>query len=449
MSALAKILGKGAGDAAEVARFAGYFCGLTLVDTEDELAYLAAADGTVFVEHQDEWTLTRDAARTGARGGPAKPSVDPKPLKKRAEWLIEVFLEISRDSERALAAAAPYAAWEKERSTAASKPYLASYWILSHWLLGNAEAFEQARALCAKSKDPIAKELAAALAKGIDAKPALGRKLAARLVAERARVRSTAPAKLLAPAVKKARAAVDKKLDGVSADETAAYEALRKDKNRRTAEAVKVFEELKAAAGEEYLTLRRDLWPLVLRFEELVDARWLPVLKAAYDRQAPRPDVHKKVIPGVVLGLAAACADLDAFFAAAPPSSTAAFKSDRQLEYAAGVAHFAPDPRAMKWLTSRAEDQIRRVNEWDVPENAAYRALVRTKTPEARAALKRVLAAKIVDGRNWHLLCRAAVAAGRIGAKEAIPGVKRMLAEMPADDRWRPQVKRALDALEG
>jgi len=59
-----------------VARFAGYFCGLTLVEVEDEVAYLAAADNRVYAEHQERVESQLDTKRTTARGGDAK---TPKP----------------------------------------------------------------------------------------------------------------------------------------------------------------------------------------------------------------------------------------------------------------------------------------------------------------------------------------------------------------------------------
>jgi hypothetical protein len=79
----------------------------------------------------------------------------------------------------------------------------------------------------------------------------------------------------------------------------------------------------------------------------------------------------------------------------------------------------------------------------------AYEALITTSTPEGRTAVRRVLdEASTVDARNWHLLLEAAVAAGNIGAKEAAPGVKRMLARLQPSDVWAPRLKKALEALE-
>jgi hypothetical protein len=452
MPALAKLVDSRSSDVALVARFAGYFCGLKVVGTEGETAYLAAQDGSVFSEHQDEWRLVFDRTRTKKRGGPDKPRPDIKALKKRVEWLVEVFLGISIDSKTALEAAGRYSDWEKERSTAAKEPHFAAYWTVSHWLLGNTDGFEAARTMCVKARDPVARELGRMLGSGVDSTPTPtgGAKLAARLVSERVRVRATAPSKLFAPASQKTRALQEKTLDAESLDEGAAWQRLVDDKHPRTRQALKHLEDLKARAGvDPYSELRGpDRWDVITQFAECVDARWLPVLKPLYDRQASRPDVHKKVVPGVVLGLAVASGSLEAFFAGAPPSSTAAFKYERQLEYALGVARFAPDPRAMKWLTSRAEERIRRVNEWDVPFNAAYEALLRTNTPQARSAVERVLNAKDVHGGNWSLLTEAAIAAGRIGAKNALSGVKRFYERLRNDDDRKRQVKKALSALQ-
>jgi hypothetical protein len=214
---------------------------------------------------------------------------------------------------------------------------------------------------------------------------------------------------------------------------------------------VSLFEELKAKAGQDYLVFSplEDLWPLIDRFVEHVDARWAPVLEAAYHRQARLPDVHKKVIPGVVLGLAAASGSASEFFERAPESSTAAFEGDRRREYARGLARFASDPRAMKWLTAQAEDRIRRVNEWDVGPNGAYEALITTRTPQARKAVERVLDAKTIDGRNWQLLLDAAAAAARIGATNALPGIERMRDRIHNRPEQKRAITKAIQALRG
>jgi hypothetical protein len=448
MSALKKLIKE---DAALVARFTGYFCGLTFIDEEDEYAYLRAADGSVFAEHQDEWVLSFDKERTRAEKGPNKPTVDPRPLKERVEWLVEVFLDISCDSDNAMKAAASYATWEKEKEKEmlAKAPHLAAYWLISHWLLGNGDALAEAIQATAKATDPVVKELREAFAVGVAGKANLGSVDAKRLESEKIRVRAVAPASLLAPAQKKARVASEKLASVVGDEENAALSLLTGAKDQAAVDSVAAFEALKARAGKPYLQLRPDgrLWPHIHQFVAAVDGRWLPILKAAYDRQAKKPDVNKKTIPGVVFGLAAACSSLDEFFAQAPESSTAAFKSDRKLEYALGVARFAADLSAIEWLAKRAEDRVRRVDEWDVPENAAYEALITTSTEAARSAVKRVLEAKEVDGRNWHFLKKAAVAAGKISAKAAKPGVQKMYDRLQSNDAWKPHLKKALEAL--
>jgi hypothetical protein len=108
--------------------------------------------------------------------------------------------------------------------------------------------------------------------------------------------------------------------------------------------------------------------------------------------------------------------------------------------------------RAVTWLAERAEDRVRRVDEWDVAQDAAYEALSTTPTAEGRSAVRRVLEAQQADGRNWQLLLRAAVAAGRIRATEAAPGVKRMLERIQDNDAWkawREPLAKALGVLEG
>ncbi|MFZ5443569.1 MAG: hypothetical protein ACOZQL_26420 [Myxococcota bacterium] len=239
-----------------------------------------------------------------------KPWQESHALFERVKWLWSLPLgEPGYHFAQDMARAPTFEQYEAERALLPTTPWLANYWLLAHWFLGNEGACAEVVKLAAKAPGALtpalAKVVGALLATPKKAK--LGKLGPAQLQKLRAAVRKNADPSLLEPAAraeaeKSASAGVVKadkkallarlaagedgwKLIAEFPDDVDAHDAVLTELARKDAALAETFDDYKKARAEDDVY---DAWPGDWS-DEQVDPRFSPVVSAAF-RQGLRFD---------------------------------------------------------------------------------------------------------------------------------------------------------------
>lgn len=123
---------------------------------------LPSPAGTAAVYRYDRETGVLEAARSEGSEHPGWR--DPLALFARSRWLLSFGAgHVAPGFAGDLGRAAPLAAWETERELLAEAPWLANYWLLAHFYLGNHRAAARAVDRGADSPAELTRQLAWAI----------------------------------------------------------------------------------------------------------------------------------------------------------------------------------------------------------------------------------------------------------------------------------------------
>jgi len=137
--------------------------------------------------------LTARHRKAGAPG----PLDDSRSLYSRCDWLMPLALgHRGFDMARKLTSAPSLAVWREERELVADRPWLANYWVLAHFFLGNDAACRDALEAAGAIRAQVTTALCTAVAAVLDDAAPLGRVDAPTLADLRASVAKNAPDEL-------------------------------------------------------------------------------------------------------------------------------------------------------------------------------------------------------------------------------------------------------------
>jgi hypothetical protein len=156
----------------------------------------------------DEELMAAFNARMKKARAKLKPWQDPKALFARVKWLWSLPLgEPGYHFAQELAHAPKFEAYEAERALLSTTPWLANYWLLAHWFLGNEAACAEVVKLAAKAPGTLTPALAKVVGALLAApkKAKLGKLGPAQLAKLREAVRKNADPSLLEPAARAAQ----------------------------------------------------------------------------------------------------------------------------------------------------------------------------------------------------------------------------------------------------
>jgi hypothetical protein len=294
------------------------------------------------------------------------PLEDPRALFNRMKWMWslptgEPGYRFAEDMDRA----PTFADWENEKKLLAKMPWLANYWMLAHYFLGNAEALADAVVLAKKVPGETTKALAALLAKG-----KIGKLKPKQLDELKQAVRKNADENLLEPAARartsKERSAgiqkanpkdiaarLKKGEDGWTLiaefpDDVETHDAILKSIAKKEKAFAKTLERYMQQRAEDDIW---DKWPSEYSDEE-IDKRLSPAIGAAFRAGLKFDSDHKRASSSLVNTLRHLDDDvaMDAFAAAIE----ACRMDDPRLEYVVGALRDSKHSRAKAILNRGA-----------------------------------------------------------------------------------------------
>lgn len=379
--------------------------------------------------------------------------LEPVRLFARANWIVHALLGVGRAWTVDLVHAASLTQFERERGLLTKWPHLAAYWLWSHYLLGNFEPLEAALSMTGHMSSPVVVESRAVIGDLIDGRRV---KLAGRdqrgFAALQTHLQDLAPFEALTR-------------------ETQKRVAQRKDSSaRRTSVECSARKTLEAVAPDEPLVQEAlllidhlgqggaaqpapapvhgglDVDQAMDRLAELMDPRFRALVLARLERSVQQNDTHRDAGWGLILAWSALAEGLDEFDEVLDRFGRTHLGPRRQRELYRAYGRFS-EPRATQILARAAAAWLSEVDDWIrmAPSEPLFQLLKRD-TLETHALIARLLETATFSPANWDECVAAAAAAGELGSRRAIPGLRRAVTEQlgRVDDGGRAKVVRAL-----
>lgn len=389
---------------------------------------------------------------------PLPEHLDPARLFVRAEWLTHFLLGVGRDLEAAVQRAAPLSRWASEKAAAERWPHLATYWLWSHYVFDNrtelAEAFECTRHFAS----PVVVETRRTIERLREgAKVKIADRDNTQLEALRGTAIRGASNEVLGAG---ARSRLHERLADEEIEHREAHAALAEiaassDSDALAREALMLLEHLARGGaippGPAPIHGGLDVDRAMERLAELVDERFRPLILARLERAARVGDTHEGASWGLILAWAHLAPDVRTFEAELARVGTQNFGPRRLTEVYRAYGHFA-EPRATRVLADGARAWLREMDDWiRMASDEPLIQLMKRDTLETHEVLAQLLGSASFSAANWDMCVRAAVAAGELKSKRALPGLERAVARRLGriDDGGRASVVQAYASAAG
>ncbi len=475
----------------------GFFSAASVVVQQDDMSYLASWASTprqaskVYYFHPDDWGLwptdgsltarlfriVQEEDRPGfadiryrgeeeakllaalnvfedtTRGDPLPPHLDPSRLFARANWVVHALLGVGRAWSVDLAHAATLEQFDEERRLLAAWPHLATYWMWSHYLLGNRDDLEAVLGTTGGMTSPVVVESRAVIGELLDGhRVKLGDRDRYGFEALQTELQDLAPRAAL---TRQAQRRVDHRRDTEAQHQQAqqqAWAALETAGAREplVKEALLLLEHLgqggAMAPQEAPLHGGLSVDAAMDRMAELMEPRFRPLILARLEASLQHADTHREAGWGLILAWSALAEDLDEFDDVLDHFGRRALGTRRQRELYRAYGRF-DDPRATRILAQGAEAWLREVDDWiRMAPSEPLLQLLRRDTLETHSLIAQLLENAAFSPANWDECVAAAVAAGELGSRRAIPGLRRAVTAQlgRVDDGGRAKVIRAL-----
>ena len=485
--------------AARTAAALGFFSACSVVVQQDGMSYLASWASTprqaskVYYFHRHDWGLWPTDASLTARlfrivqeedrpsfedirfhdeeadtlqaaltrfeqltQGDALPAhLDPHRLFARSNWIVHALLGVGRAWTVDLTMVSPLSQFDAERPFLRTWPHIAAYWMWSHYLLGNRDDLDVVLAESRDLPSPVVVESRAVIAeltKGQRIK--LGERDRRGFETLQTQLQDLAPPEALTRATQKKveiRRSAEAKQKQVEADALATVEVVA-DAEPAVQEALVLLEHLgqggAAAPGPAPGGMSVDA--AMDRLAELMDPRFRVLILVRLQRSLQEGDTHRDAGWGLILAWAALAESLDEFDDVLDEFGRGTLGPRRQRELYRAYARF-DDPRATRLLAQGAQAWLLEVDDWiRMAPSEPLLQLLKRDTLETHSAIAQLLERATYSPANWDECVAAAVAAGELGSRRAIPGLRRAVAAQlgRVDDGGRAKVVRALVAAD-
>ena len=421
-----------------------------LVQEEDRPEFLETRfDGSEARRMEAALTTFEDATRND----PLPDHLDPVLLFPRANWIVHALLGVGRSWSVDMATASSLAQFDAERRWIGTWPHLATYWMWSHYLLGNETDLETVLAASENMVSPVVVESRAVIGELLDGhRIKLGDRDHSGFRALQTELQDLAPPEALTRATQRQveqRRGTEAKREAAEQAAWAELEALGDDEPL-VKEALLLLDHLGqgGAAQPVAVPIHGGLAvdQAMDRLAEIVDARFRPLVLALLERSMKQADTHVDAGWGLILAWSALAEDLDEFDDVLDHFGRQSLGPRRQRELYRAYGRFE-DPRATRILAQGAKAWLNEVDDWiRMAPSEPLLQLLQRDTLETHETIARLLETATFSPANWDECVAAAVAAGELGSGRAVPGLRRAVAAQlgRVDDGGRAKVVRAL-----
>ncbi len=379
--------------------------------------------------------------------------LDPSVLFPRANWIVHALLGVGRSWSVDLGEASSLARFDLERPHLPAWPHLATYWLWSHYLLGNRHDLEEVLRATERMTSPVVVESRSIIRELQDGQRIkLGERDRRAFEALQVELQDLVPKEALTRDVQRRtmqrRDALARQrqteldarthLDIIAADEPLVFEALLLLDHLSQGGAAA------PAPAPVHGGLAVDA--AMDRLAELMEARFRPLVLARLERSLKRDDVHQDAGWGLILAWAALAHDLDEFDTVLDEFGRSCLGTRRQRELYRAYGCF-DDPRATRLLAKGAMAWIGEVDDWiRMAPSEPLLQLLKRDTLETHEVIAKLLETATFSPANWDECVAAAAAAGELGSRRAVAGLRRAVAAQlgRVDDGGRAKVVRAL-----
>ena len=423
---------------------------LRIVQEEDrpEFAHIKFHD-----EEADRLTEMLAAFEEMSREDPLPAHLDPVLLFPRANWIVHALLGVGRSWSVDLAGAAPLSQFDHERRLLGAWPHLATYWMWSHYLLGNEADLEAVFNATDDMVSPVVVESRAVVQELRDGhRVKLGDRDRHGFEALQTELQDLAPREAL---TRQTQRKVDRRRD---------TEAKIQQAHQRAWKALKAVGEAEPLIKEALVLLEHlshggamppadapvhggmPIDAAMDRMAEIMDPRFRPLILARLEASMKQADTHRDAGWGLILAWAALAEGLDEFDDVLDQFGRASLGTRRQRELYRAYGRF-DDPRATRILATGAMAWLREVDDWiRMAPSEPLLQLLQRDALETHEIIAKLLETATFSPANWDECVAAAVAAGELGSRRAIPGLRRAVTAQlgRVDDGGRAKVVRAL-----
>ena len=387
------------------------------------------------------------------RDDPLPPHLDPAVLFPRANWIVHALLGVGRSWSVDLAGAAHLAQFDHERRLLGAWPHLATYWMWSHYLLGNEADLETVLHATEGMVSPVVVESRAVIGELLDGhRVKLGDRDRHGFEALQTELQDLAPREAL---TRQTQRKVDQRRD---------TEAKMQQAHRKAWTALEAVGEAEPLIKEALVLLEHlgqggampppeapvhgglAVDAAMDRMAEIMDPRFRPLILARLEASMKQADTHRDAGWGLILAWSALAEDLDEFEDVLDHFGRSALGTRRQRELYRAYGRF-DDPRATRLLANGAMAWLREVDDWiRMAPSEPLLQLLKRDTLETHEIIAKLLETATFSPANWDECVAAAVAAGELGSRRAVPGLRRAVTAQlgRVDDGGRAKVVRAL-----
>ena len=460
-----------------IADFVAFFCAGSVVVQQDQMSFIASLMGTesgvsrVYYFHPHDWGLWKTDPSLGARifrlleeeSRPGfadqrfereeaetrtsalalfetlqKPEAlpvhfDSARLFSRVDWLVRLFLEVGpQDLGEVVSKAPPHAAYTEERELVQDLPHLAAYWLWAHWVFDDAIGLRDMFERTSSCRHPIVVESRRLIARMRADQPVrIGERKSREILRMRDRLRDAAPAALLSGGARH-RARTRRRLGDRSAQAEAYARALverEAEADPRLSEVLVLLDHLSVggALSPAPVPIHGGLTvdAAVDRLIEIADHRIIPLLKTRLTRSLEVEDDHPGSGWGLLEVWAGLCPNLETFEELMNHTARNRLGSRRTRELYRAYGRFK-DERSTRILVEGAERWIEEIDDWiRMAPSEPILCLFDRDTVDTHRIIARVLEEANFTAANWEVAVKAALAAGRLRSKRAVPGLRR------------------------
>ena len=387
------------------------------------------------------------------RDDPLPGYLDPQLLFPRANWIVHALLGVGRAWSVDVAHAAPLSDFDRERPLLSEWPHIAAYWLWSHYLLGNHDDLETVLQVTAEMPSPVVVESRSVLGELLDGRRIkLGGRDRPAFETLQTELQDLAPKEALTRA---AQRRVARRKDNRTREKNAQRAARATLEKAAKAEplvqeALLLLDHLgsggAAAPGPAPVHGGLSVDAAMDRLAELMDPRFRPLILARLGKSMKRADTHKDAGWGLILAWSALAEGLDEFDEVLDGFGRKHLGTRRNRELYRAYGRF-DDPRATRILSQGARAWLLEVDDWiRMAPSEPLLQLIKRDTLQTHEVIARLLETATFSPANWDECVAAAVAAGELGSRRAVNGLRRAVTEQlgRVDDGGRAKVVRAL-----
>ena len=425
-----------------------------VVQEEDRPAFVDVCYSGTEAERLQEALTVFEAA---TQHDPLPPHLDPAALFPRSNWLVHALLGVGRAWSVDLTAAAPLSRFDEERQFIPSWPHLAAYWLWSHYLLGNRDDLETVLEMTKAMPSPVVVESRSVIGELSDGQRVkLGERDRRGFEKLQTELQDLAPPTALTRAAQRRAARRRDHRSRQKQAERSARKSLQKLAGQEplVEEALLLLDHLRqgGAAPPPEAPVHGGLAvdAAMDRLAELMDPRFRNLVLTLLERSMKEADTHRDAGWGLILAWSELAENLDEFDDVLDHFGRASLGPRRQKELFRAYGRF-DDPRATRLLAQGAQAWLLEVDDWiRMAPSEPLLQLIKRDTLETHAIIAQLLEKATFSPANWDECVAAAVAAGELGSRRAVPGLRRaVVAHLGrVDDGGRAKVVRALVAAD-